>query len=228
MSRRCSSCIVKKSFQVLRGAMGNSSFFRCGKDGGNVVTPRHDGLGTRRHGIFWRRFQSLPHVCVVVSPSPEKLQQNPMKDERVCRLFQDSMFLVVSSWASLLIFSDTTMDTHHSHKPTRIHWQLLLKIHFIHLPRHGKTRIYQPTTFQRQWVSIFMGFSSLERKNSSQSCSKQDFFFICPHAVCLFVDRETPEWPERSERPNDQALGQENLYVEAWGHVEVLVGPYQL
>ena len=31
-----------------------------------------------------------------------------------------------------------------------------------------------------------------------------------------------------SERPNDQALGQENLYVEAGGHVEVLVGPYQL
>lgn len=42
--------------------------------------------------IFWRRFQSLPHVRVVVSPSPEKLQQNPMKDERVCRLFQVSMF----------------------------------------------------------------------------------------------------------------------------------------
>lgn len=53
MSRRCSSCIVKKSFQVLRGAMGNSRFFRCGNDGGNVVTDAlHDGLGTRRHGFF--------------------------------------------------------------------------------------------------------------------------------------------------------------------------------
>lgn len=179
--------------------------------------------------IFWR--QSLSHVRVLVGPSPEKLQQNPMKDERVCRLFQVSMFLVVFSWASLLIFQTLAwihiIVINKSEFAGNCYWDW--KSTSCNLPWHGKTRIYQPTTFQRQWVSIFMGFSCLERTNSSQFCSKQDFFFICPHAVCFFVDQETPEWPERSERPNDQALGQENLYVEAWGgHVEVLVGPYQL